>query len=71
MALRDGCTVEIDLPNRHIVFEGERYPLRGGLDDPERGKVRFTADPDTGETFLVYEDGRLVSLGDMRLGDPA
>lgn len=69
MALRDGGMAKIDIPNRHIVFEGARYPLHAGsLRDPERGEVRFTAD-ETGTAFLVYEDGRLVSLGDMRLMD--
>jgi len=63
--------VEFDIPNRHSIFEGVRYPVHSGaLGDPERGEIRFAADPDTGETFLVYEDGRLVSLGDMMLGDP-
>ncbi len=69
MALRDGCTAEIDIPNRHVVFEGARYPLHAGsLSDPERGEIMFTAD-ETGTAFLVYEDGRLASLGDMRLVD--
>jgi len=70
MALRDGGTVELDVQNRHVIFEGVRYPLHSGaLGDPERGEIKFTSDPDTGETFLVYEDGRLVSLGDMKLRD--
>jgi len=61
---------EIDLLNRHIVFEGARYPLHAGsLRDLERGMIRFVSDPDTGESFLVYKDGRLESLGDMKLRD--
>ena len=65
--LRDGGKGEIDIPNRHLVFEGGRYPLhRGCLSSPD-GDVFFTADESN--SFLVRADGTLVSLGDMRLND--
>ena len=66
--LRDGGKGEIDIPNRHLVFEGERYPLhRGCLTSPDGGDIFFTADGSG--SCLVRADGTLVSLGDMRLND--